>query len=550
MTIAATPPAPPARARRAAAALLPAIDPPLARRVLGEAALLGLTADALLRDAIGGIALPLWIALLAATFISIAWRADRRVTGETGVWLLVAILAAGTVAWRSAELLRVAGFATMLGALALAALSFRDRHAGLRAERLRDTVWAGLHVVRGVIGGFVPLVIGEALVPGEAPRAGRRLMPWLRAAVITAVLVLVFGSLLRSADPLFASLVALPDVDVGTLLSHLFVAGFFCWITSGWARAALDAREPSAPPALGGARLGGPEITTALGALNLLFAAYLMAQLGWFFGGERLLRERTGLTAAAYARDGFFQMVLVVGLVIPVLMATRAMLPDDRALRRRHAMLAMPLIALLGLMIASAFSRMQLYVHYYGLTIDRFYPMVLMTWLGGVLAWFGWTVLRERGSRFVGGALVSGLLVLGVMTVVSPDVLVARIDIARARDAGADPLRQLDLGYLATLSGEAVPIVVEATLASAPAASDVEGQRQRCTAASRLLEAWGPSSRVAARRHEEGAWRSWNAGEARALRAVGEAAPALRAIARTDCPRSTSAPAPSAATAQ
>jgi hypothetical protein len=430
----------------------------------------------------------------------------------------------------------------------MAALTCRDGRSGLRAERLRDTLWAVSGVVRSVAAGLVPLALHESFARGDTRRAGHRIEPMLRASVMTAALVLVFGSLLRSADPLFASLFSLPALDVGTVLSHAILMALFCWLTGGWIRAALDTREPTASPAGVGVRLGVLEVTAALGALNLLFTAYLLTQLGWYFGGERFLRERTGLTAAAYARDGFFQIACVMLLVIPVLMATRAMLPDDRALRRRHSRLALPLIGLLGLMLLSAASRMLLYVHYFGLTTDRVYPMVVMTWLGVVLGWFGWTELRGNGARFVSGTIVSGLLVLATMNVMSPDVLVARIDIARASGTGSDARRHLDREYLASLSGDAVPLVVQATLApvrsGARGAARVESERQRCRAAVRLLEDWGAGSSAASSRRWESAWRTWNAGQARGLRAVRDGAPALRALAQRGCPDSAMAPRP------
>ena len=169
-----------------------------------------------------------------------------------------------------------------------------------------------------------------------------------RLALISGSLLLVFGSLLRSADPIFERLVALPDFDVGLVISHVFVAGFFAWIAGGWAYGALVAsparwRAPDRFPI----SLGAPDLTAALGTLTVLFGAYVLTQLGWFFGGERFLRETTGLTAAEYARHGFFQMVAVVALVVPLLLGDarhaeagrRARAPPHAALaaRRRAA---------------------------------------------------------------------------------------------------------------------------------------------------------------------------------------------------------------------
>lgn len=522
----------------ATAAPAPALAVPIARRVIALAALLGIAADALLRTSIVGVALPIYVALLALALAALAMRADRGLTRESAGWLGTALLFAAMVAWRDAEMLQVAGVFTTLGALLMAAVTLRDSAAGLFARRLRDTLWGAFTTGLAIAVGMIPLALRDAVATGPADDTGRRAAPVLRAIAIAAVLLLVFGSLLRGADPIFASLVALPDLDVGTIVSHVFLIGLFTWLAGGWTRAALDERAPSHVPTTPALTLGALEITTALVALTVLFAAYVLAQLGWFFGGEQFLRERTGLTAAEYARRGFFQMVWVVLLVVPLLLATRALLADDARLARRHTLLSLPLLVLLGAMIVSAMARLRLYVHYYGLTTDRLYPMVFMAWLAIVLVWLALTVLRGRGERFVAGALGSGLVILAALNVASPDRVVARVNVARAETLGAGQ-RPLDLRYLASLGGEAVPIAVASVLA--PPRGDAgkvarnEWDGQRCDAAWSLLNSWGPVSGRAEARRQDAAWRGWNAGDVSALRVVGENAARLRTVQHEAC---------------
>jgi hypothetical protein len=112
---------------------------------------------------------------------------------------------------------------------------------------------------------------------------------------------------------------------------------------------------------------------------------------------------------------------------------------------------------------------------------------------------------------------------------------VARINIARAQSPSATT--RLDLPYLASLSGDAVPLAVAAILApSTPRERrDPFDADAHCAAASRLLYQWGPVSRAAEHRRAEGAWRSWNAGESRALLVVGEHAAELRRMRHATC---------------
>jgi Domain of unknown function (DUF4173) len=226
-------------------------------------------------------------------------------------------------------------------------------------------------------------------------------------------------------------------------------------------------------------------------------------------------------------------------LVVPLLLLTRAMLKPGAELARRHTMLSLPIIALLGAIILSAALRMRLYVHYYGLTVDRFNTLVFMGWLGFVLLLFAATVLRERGRAFAAGSVVSGLLTLAGLHLVVPDVVVARVNIDRAAPAAAPGDSGLDLRHLTRLSGETADLAVAATL-TRPLPAEGSATRaaaldERCEAAENLLRRWGPGSRIATEREQIGAWRIWNAGEANALAVIGDNAAALRRMQHETC---------------
>ncbi len=359
-----------------------------------------------MHDGPGGVGLALWIAMLAVNAAALFFRVGRTPTRQALLWLAAAVLFSLGLAWRNSETLQAFDFLATLFSLAMAAVSVRDPRAALFARRMRDTLLTGLDVAANTAVGVLPLAFREAVPNDAGKQAFGRARAFIRPVVIAVVALAIFGALLRAADPIFASWVDIP-FDVGTIVSHLIVAGFFAWIVAGWARAGLvenpTSRRSTAPLPI---QLGAADITAALGTLVVLFTAFVASQIGWLFGGEKLLHARTGLTAAAYARQGFFQMVWVVTLVVPVLVGTRAALGPGKALARRHTLLSIPVIVLLGAIIGSAMLRMKMYVHYYGLTTDRFYPAVFMLWLATVIVWLavhrasrlGTAVRRRRGS--------------------------------------------------------------------------------------------------------------------------------------------------------
>ena len=532
-----------------AAAAAPTIDALRlhhARRVLASALLLGIAGDLLLRRGPDGLGFPVWIGLAVLSAIAVARRVRRAMSFEASAWLATAILFSIGIAWRDAETLVFFDYLAVLGAIVLAGVALARPAMALFAERLRDTIWAVAALARDIIVGVIPLALRDAADPGTARRATRTIPTAVRVIVLSGATLLVFGALLRSADPIFASFVRLPSVDLDVVISHVFLIALFTAVTAGWARGAFLSRYvPTVAPPISPIRLGVADVTAALGTLLVLFALFVVAQLGWLFGGEQFLRERTGLTAAAYARQGFFQLTVVVALVVPVLVATRAALDpaSGSTLRRRHSRLALPIIGLLGVMIVSAVLRMRLYVHYYGLTTDRLYPIVVMGWLAFVLVWLARTVLREWGRPFVAGVVISGLATLAALNIIAPDTLVATVNIDRAARLSAPGAQPLDIRYLTTLSGEAAALATRAVLASQGAASagasatDLSRDTLRCDAATTLLRRWGPASSAARRLGVDGAWRIWNADRAAALRAVGENANALQRVEHDACAR-------------
>lgn len=495
---------------------------PLARRVLRDAALLGASASALLQGGPGGVAFPLWVALLVATLVALVWHAGARLRTETAAWLATALLFATLHAAQDGLLSGLDVIATLAALILAGATLIGTDLRTIFAARVRDVLFAPVRAVRDAVTGIVPLALRDAdwsqvgravSAPGAA--AG------LRAVALTLPLLLVFGALLRSADPMFAALVALPPMDAELVFTHLLVGGFFGWISAGWLRGlVLHTGAPAAGRPLRLPALGRVDVLAVLGALGALFAAFVLVQLRWMFGGETVVRATTGLGYAEYARRGFFELVWVALLTLPVLLGFDALVPaaDARA-RRAFRLLGRVVLALLAVVVASAAWRMALYVGFYGLSLDRLYASAFMAWVAIVLAWLVVTVLRDRPRTFAAGMTISAPLVMLALHGARPDLLVARSNLARATPVVAESAsyreRPVDLRYLARLGASAVPAVVPAVLA-APASAP-EQARIRCDAAQALLARWGGDL---SRFGDHGDWRRWNPSRDRARETV------------------------------
>jgi hypothetical protein len=477
--------------------------------ILGLAVLLGILGDVLLRATPWGVNLPLWMAVAAAAgWALVPNRSDGR-TPITGWPLLAVMFFAVCFAWRDSSFLQFWNGVAILGALSLPALQLH----GVRLRVARITDYAMGLAASGVNAAVGALMLTPDDVPWhEMSRHGRQAGAAAVGVALAVPVLLVFGGLLMSADPGFERIVqSLVDWDF-TIASHVVLAGFIAWTSAGYLRTLATAKDPvlelgsttlaKAPrkPALGILELGIP-----LGALSLTFLVFVGLQARYLFGGEAVILETAGLTYAEYARGGFFELVTVATLLLPVLLGTEWLL--DRSNPRnvtRFRTLSATLLVLVGLIMLSAVQRMRLYMDAYGLTGDRFYAMAFMIWIGVVLALFGATVLRGMRHRFAFGAVTTGFATLAILNIMNPDAVIVRTNLARA-EAGAE----LDLEYAARLDADAIPELV----ARAPALLPTD----QCDVFWSAIDRWTP--------REAADWRSWNLGRSRARRAVLRAGP-------------------------
>ncbi|HUQ80572.1 MAG TPA: DUF4173 domain-containing protein [Gemmatimonadaceae bacterium] len=513
----------------------------LASRVLTDALLLGVVGDALLRAGTMGANMTLWTIGMVAALLTLARRRHDSVPADARFLAIPALALSLMYVWRDEESLAAYNTLALIGTFALLATAVaRGPRATLLASRVRDVVEHVADVGIRTAFGMLPLVLSDISLRQVAQtRTTARLTIALRALLIAVPLLLIFGGLFASADPVFARLLGdIFQIDAGKIASHLFLGGVIAWIAGGFLRASVLSNGTAVwSHRLPDGALGLTEVSVALGSLVLLFAAFVGVQVRYFFGGDTLVQSTAGLGYADYARRGFFELVMVSTLVLPVLLAANALLRRDTARADAvYRVLASTLLGLLGVIMYSALARMRLYQSVYGMTVDRLYATVFMGWLAVVFVWFAVTVLRGRGQRFVAGVLVSGWATLLALNVAGPATIVARANIARAA-AG----KEMDVLYIQSLGADAAPTLVSHLMSQpltppagwvSPAApqyprsgtvSDRGDYTARCSAARQLLSNWAPNVGRD--------WRGWTLGKAQARRAVAANEPALRTLA-------------------
>ncbi|WP_138974134.1 DUF4173 domain-containing protein, partial [Patulibacter medicamentivorans] len=212
-------------------------------------------------------------------------------------------------------------------------------------------------------------------------------------------------------------------------------------------RPSASGRSDDAGPPHAARALGRTELLIAIGALVLLFAAYVAVQLRVLFGGAGYVRQTTGLGYGDYARQGFVQLLVVAALTLAVVaVAARR---RDRAVRGLLGVLcALTLVVLL-----SAHLRLELVQDAYGLTRVRYGGHAIVLWLAAVLcvvlAAGAHPAVARRAPRVV--LLVTLVGVLG-FSLGNPDGRIADAAVARFAADG-----RIDVDYLDDLSADALP---------------------------------------------------------------------------------------------
>jgi uncharacterized protein DUF4153 len=295
-----------------------------------------------------------------------------------------------------------------------------------------------------------------------------------------------------------------------SVIQHTFQFCFWAAVVGGYLRWAMLSRPFNWEAATAKQVHTIVPLATVIGLLDFLFLMFVVVQLRYFFGGTSIVVETGGLTYAGYAREGFFQLVTASALVLPILLTADHLVRGGTPLQLRvFRQLAGLLLGLLGVIMASAFQRMRLYVAEFGLSEDRLYATAFMTLLAGVFAWFAWSVLRGARQRFAFGALMQAFAVLAGLHILNPDAFVVKTNLNRTSD------RAFDARYVTTLGADAVPVLLEAL----PRLSN----NDRCIVVTRLLKRWVDGENAQAD------WRTWNWSRSRARSLLNARATDLRA---------------------
>ncbi|HEX2721412.1 MAG TPA: DUF4173 domain-containing protein [Gemmatimonadaceae bacterium] len=348
----------------------------------------------------------------------------------------------------------------------------------------------------------------EALHLVRSPRA-RSIVGGI---AITLPVVIIFGLLLASADPLFARWRDAIDRLISSwdfLPRTVFFIALLSIVLGAYGFA-LKGREssdllPARADEPAQRWIGATERLILISSVAALLWVFLLVQLTYLFGN---LPEVTGsgVTFADYARRGFAELSIVASAsAVLILLSERFGKRGDRDMLLRAVTMAL-VVAVLFL-LGSAFHRVSLYEQAYGFTTARLYAQAYMIVVAICLLLLGIEIRRDIDTRrlFRRAGAVATLAFL-VLVYWNHEAWIAARNIDRFTTTG-----KLDVSYLVRdLSPNAIPVIVERIPSlPAPVWNEVHAA---------LLRTYGGG-----RRPLEGSWYEWNLARSRARAALDKA---------------------------
>lgn len=342
-------------------------------------------------------------------------------------------------------------FATVVGFL-LALCCFHTLTVGKTAgNRQTAGIFITAAATMGNIGtGVKSLFSGEN---GEKKSIGKVLIGLACALPLLAVIL----PLLISSDYAFKGLMdTLFDNVAGTIAKTLLGVGL-TFPLIGYAFSLKHRRVYS----LGESRFGGIEgvyILSFLSVISVIYLLYLFSQLAYFFSAFRGFLPEGDITVAQYARKGFFEMcvIAVINLTLVVAAMLLAKKKDGKVSHPIKAICSF-ISAFTLIIIATALSKMVLYIGSFGMTVLRLTTSAFMVFLAVVFLALILRIYVHRINVIKTALLTAGviLLTLGVCNV---NTVCARYNYEAWKNGN---LEEIDVAAMYELGDEGIPYVVK-----------------------------------------------------------------------------------------
>ncbi len=207
-------------------------------------------------------------------------------------------------------------------------------------------------------------------------------------------------------------------------------------------------------------RTGEPVMAiTVTGLLTLLYLFFSGIQIAGLF--LRKLKLPEDYTYAMYAREGFFQLLLVGLINLVIVLVCIGFFRESFVLKVILTLMSLCTFV----MIASSAMRVIIYIHYYYMTFDRLLAMWSLALLAFLFIGIVINIFKEGFPLFRYSMVVVTVLYL-LLSFSRPDYIIAKVNVGNiagreaATEMNTDRRAYSDYVFLSRLSADAAPVIV------------------------------------------------------------------------------------------
>ena len=323
------------------------------------------------------------------------------------------------------------------------------KNGGVKGNR--QTLWIFFRAVATI--GKMRMSI-RSLSAGENKRSVGKAMLGILCALPVLIVVV---PLLLSSDFAFQGMMKEVFGNVPTLILKI---GFGLLLALFVIPYGLSMRHTPTKPAREG-RFTGIEnvfVISFLSAISLFYVLYLFSQLAYFFSAFQGFLPDEKITYAQYARKGFFEMCVIAVINLIVVFAA-LLLAKKKNGKVCHGIkgLATFIAIFTLLIIATAISKMVLYIGEYGMTVKRVTTSAFMVFLAIVYLSVILRVYFVRINIIKTGLLAAGCIVL-ILGFANVNHICARYNYESYQSG---KLATVDVEALYNMGHEGIPYVVK-----------------------------------------------------------------------------------------
>ncbi len=170
-------------------------------------------------------------------------------------------------------------------------------------------------------------------------------------------------------------------------------------------------------------------VMVVFGVVIVVYILFIGSQIPYFFSAFAGVRPSEDIVYSAYAREGFFELCRVASINLGLMAAAHLLVKKQTANTRLLRLSNITLAVVTLLVLATAASKMQLYIAQYGYTQSRVISCVAMVFLAGVCV--ASMVVQWRKFSIVRFAALFGAALLCLLCICNLDYLVVQGNVNR-----------------------------------------------------------------------------------------------------------------------